>query len=602
MPSHSWWVRLPLLAACLVMAAAAVPVAAAPAGGSRAPAGGSRGASVAAQASPALSPVTFIPAGPGASETVRVVFPPSPGVCPPNQPQPFTASYPGTLEVGREANGNLYLISQLTFSDYLKGIAEVPASWPMAALEAQVVAARTYAISHMDGPTVDGLNYNLCSTDACQVYRGSQVEEGPWGEEWDKAVDATAGQILQYQGRPIDALYFSTSNGHTYSNADVFGGSPLPYLQPVAENDDTGSPESSWSVRMPLTDLAQTLAQAGKWGSGPITSVSQQANSVVIAGPGQSLTMSISSFRNALNNNATCLTPKRYPTPSSAGGNLPQVVPSIWMTLSQQNGAIVMTGRGWGHGVGMVQWGAKGKADRGLSYRDILAYYYGGLKPVTVAEPGSIRVLLATGVQQVTVAPKGSVQEKGGPTGTLTGAVTITGGPSMTIAPAPVMASGGAIAPTLSLTTVTATPAASAGSPAVFSFTLNHPATVGLTYALSGATPTVTSQGSVAPTPLPGGPQSLTWDPSAAGLPPGAYEVALVANDGISQVVSPPLPVTLRAPSPSASPPRSPGQAAGRPSPGTSGPTAPLLVAGGVVVVLLAAGIGGFVLTRRRSP
>src|SRR5439155_9121093 len=197
-------------------------------------------------------------------------------------------------------------------------------------------------------------------------------------------------------------------------------------------------------------------------------------------GVGTSTTMALSSFRNRLNNEGTCLTPKRYPTPASGGGNLPQVVPSVWMTLRQDGGDIVMDGRGWGHGVGMVQWGAKGKADRGLTYRQILSSYYGGLTPVKVPEPGSIRVLLATGVQQVTVAPAGPVRVDGAPAGG--GPVTITGGPTMTIS----SAARGAMAPTLSLSAVTVTATATPGSPAAFSYSLNHAANVGLTYEQAG--------------------------------------------------------------------------------------------------------------------
>ncbi|MGH2718845.1 MAG: SpoIID/LytB domain-containing protein, partial [Actinomycetota bacterium] len=494
----------------------------------------------AASPGPLLSPVTFVPSSTTASETVNEISPQIPGVCPPNQPQPVTASYPGTLEVGREADGSLYLITQMTFTQYLDGIAEVPASWPTAALEAQAVAARTYAISHMNGSTVDGLSYNLCATDQCQVYSGSQVSNGPWGEDWDQAVANTAGQILEYQGQPIDALYFSTSDGQTYSNSTVFGGSPLPYLQPVVESDDTDSPTAHWVVSMPLGDLAQILSLAGAWGTGAVSSVTQQGTNLAISGPGQSKTLSISSFRNDLNNYSTCLTPKRYPTAASSGGRLPQTVPSIWMTVAQQGGNVVMTGRGWGHGVGMVQWGAHGRAELGQSYSQILGYYYGGLKPVTVAEPGSIRVLLATGLQQVTVAPNGPVAEKGGPASTLAAPVTITGGSSMTITPA----AAGAIPSTLTVEGPTVTKTASAGHPTSLGFTLNHSANVGFTYQGGG------DSGSVAAAPFTGGDQLLSWDPAAAGLPPGSYQVALVASDGISQVVTSPATVTLAAPSP----------------------------------------------------
>ena len=78
-----------------------------------------------------------------------------------------------------------------------------------------------------------------------------------------------------------------------------------------------------------------------------------------------------------------CLKPGRYPP-----GSLPVTVPSRWMTMSSGPDAVVATGRGWGHGAGMVQWGAYGKARRGLSASDILAYYYGGLRPDRSPSPG----------------------------------------------------------------------------------------------------------------------------------------------------------------------------------------------------------------------
>jgi hypothetical protein len=218
------------------------------------------------------------------------------------------------------------------------------------------------------------------------------------------------------------------------------------------------------------------------------------------------------------------------------------------MTLHQEGTDVVMTGRGWGHGVGMVQWGAKGKADRGLSYRQILAYYYGGLTPVTVTEPGSIRVLLATGVQQVTVAPTGPVRVDGGPG--VGGPVTITGGSAMTVTgagPAPA-------APPLLLSGVTVTATAMPGKPAGFSFNLNHAANVGITYQQSG----VTATGSVPAVPMAAGDQSLAWDPIAAGLPLGTYDVALVATDGVSKVVSPSFQIVVSTPPPSPSPTPSP--------------------------------------------
>jgi hypothetical protein len=273
------------------------------------------------------------------------------------------------------------------------------------------------------------------------------------------------------------------------------------------------------------------------------------------------------------------------------------------MTLRQDGSAIVMAGRGWGHGVGMVQWGAKGKADRGLDYRQILSYYYGGLTPVQVAEPGSIRVLLATGVQQVTVAPSGPVHVVGGPSEAplkapgspgVAATVTITGGPAMTIAPA----AQSAIAPGLALSGVTVTATATPGKPAGFSFNLNRAANVGISYQQAG----VTATGSVAPVPLPSGDQTLPWDPIGAGLPPGTYDAALVADDGVSRVVSPSFQITVATTAPTPTPTPSPAAAPRSRGVKTKVPAwLPVGVGAVVLVVLLGAG-AGLAVKRRRPP
>jgi hypothetical protein len=249
----------------------------------------------------------------------------------------------------------------------------------------------------------------------------------------------------------------------------------------------------------------------------------------------------------------------------------------------------------------MVQWGAKGKADRGLSYQQILAYYYGGLSPVKVPEPGGIRVLLATGVQQVTVAPSGPVNVVGGPPEAPLkapgspgpGPVTITGGSSMTI----VSAAQNAITPTLALSGVAVTPTAMPGKPAGFSFNLSHAANVGITYQQTG----VTATGSVAPVPLGSGDQTLSWDPFAAGLPPATYDVALVADDGVSRVVSPSFRVTVGSAPPtptSASPAAAPRSKAAK----TRVPPWVPVGIGAVLLVVLALAGAGLAVRRRRPP
>jgi SpoIID/LytB domain protein len=506
----------------------------------------------AARAEEAAGPIRFVPEAADAFVKVDAHFVPNPKVCAARQTPNLHAGYPGTVEVGRRADGRLYLVTELTFDRYLKGIAEVPRDWPGEALKAQVVAARTYAEAHMNPSTAlaKELKFNLCSTDACQVYRGLGVERGAWGEEWSKAVEETSGEILEWEGRPASTFFFSTSNGHTYSNSDVFGGSPLPYLKPVTETDDTASPVRTWTVRMPLTDVAQTLRDAGSWGAAPIDAIKQDGNNVIVSGGGKNTPISLSDFRIRLNNHAVCLTPKRYPTAGANGKMLLQVVPSNWYTVRQEAAAAVMEGAGWGHGVGMVQWGLKGKADRGMTHADMLAFYYGGLHPVKKPEPGAIRIGLAIDIDEMTIEPSSGIRIEGATPPP--GPIHFKSGPAITFE------KGSPIIPVLQLRNPTSTAPSTPGAPATFSFELSSPANIHLKF--KGPTGDATT--SIAPHDR--GPQTLTWD-AAATLPPGTYETTLIANDGVDEVTSPPMTVTVVAPSPLPSPTPFPSKASPKP-------------------------------------
>lgn len=333
---------------------------------------------------------------------VRGAYPPVESDCVrPTQPR-LLARYPGTLSVERSDDGTLALTVTVPFREYLEGIAEVPASWPMATLQAQAIAARSYALATTgwDGQEGEPLDEPICATSACQVYRGIPVEPSLGIERWYRAVRRTEGEVLLYEGRPAETVYFSTSNGQTYSNEDVFGSSPLPYLRPVIERDDGDSPLSRWSVEIAFEDLARFLAAAGEWPRDrAIADVRLSGGTVEVSG-GAVRRMDLSTFRDAVNAWAHCLEPRRYPQ-----GGMPTTIPSRWLSLSSGVGAVTVTGRGWGHGVGMVQWGAFGKARRGLSAEEILAAYYGGFRPEPYPEPGLIDVQVASGLVSLRLVP-----------------------------------------------------------------------------------------------------------------------------------------------------------------------------------------------------
>jgi SpoIID/LytB domain protein len=337
---------------------------------------------------------------PGGSFLVRGRYPHVASRCrDPEQPS-LTARFPGTLVVRRSPDGTLELTLTLAFERYLEGIAEVPPAWPRAALEAQAIAARSYALATTgwSGEQGETLDEPICATTACQVYRGIPVPHDPVHRRWVRAVRRTGGEVLLHQGRPATTVYFSTSNGQTYGNDEVFGSAALPYLRPVAERDDGASSTSRWRTLLPFDDLTRFLREAGIWPRGRAISVARpRGDSLTLRGGVTSRSVALGDLRDAVNQWAPCLEPGRYPDA------LPLTIPSRWMDVSAARGGLVVTGRGWGHGVGMVQWGAYGKARRGFSAADILAYYYGGLRPQRHPEPGLIHVQVASGLRTLRI-------------------------------------------------------------------------------------------------------------------------------------------------------------------------------------------------------
>ena len=152
-------------------------------------------------------------------------------------------AYRGTI-VAQPSSGLLYIINVLPIEDYLRGLGEVPSSWPLEAIRAQIVAARCYALTHM-GST--GL-YDVDDTTQFQVYRGIDSESA----SQNAAVDQTVGQVLMYGGRVIEAFFSASDGGHTANVSDVFGGSlaTYPYLRGVLDPWDIVAPRHTWYTRV----------------------------------------------------------------------------------------------------------------------------------------------------------------------------------------------------------------------------------------------------------------------------------------------------------------------------------------------------------------
>lgn len=172
----------------------------------------------------------------------------------------------GTLDVAA-VGGALQVVNQLSLhGEYLRGIAEVPSSWPAAALQAQVIAARSYARFKFDAGLRPRCGCHLFADTRDQVFAGWAKEAATtYGAKWAAAVDATqpdasTGQMVLANGAVVEAFYFSSSGGHTENNEDGFGGSPVPWLRSVDDHwsllPSVHNPEASWTRTRSQAQLA----------------------------------------------------------------------------------------------------------------------------------------------------------------------------------------------------------------------------------------------------------------------------------------------------------------------------------------------------------
>lgn len=295
----------------------------------------------------------------------------------------------GAIELTRSGAG-ISVVNHVSLDDYLRGISEVPVSWPLEAQKAQAIAARTYALYELGrkvNASYKAAGADICATDACQVYAGLTKERRAGSEAWSAAVDQTKGQVLIYNGAPIAAKYSSSNGGQTVS-----GGQP--YLRATDDPDDRYSPLNRWRATYPLADVARVVGFAPE-----TTSIHRGGDEIIASstdadGNTSEQRMAAADFRSRINNG--------FSTPAG----LPLPVPSVRFDAGVADGVVYIDGRGWGHGIGLSQYGALGKSLRGLKAPDILAAYYAGLRPVAVPNdryPQRVRVALALDRSDATV-------------------------------------------------------------------------------------------------------------------------------------------------------------------------------------------------------
>lgn len=263
-------------------------------------------------------------------------------------------------------------INTLPIEQYLYGVvpAEMPSGWPEEALKAQAIVARTYALYSLGQHSTYG--FDMLATQMNQVYRGYDHETP--NTSW--AVRQTAGQILTYQDQPILAAFFSSSGGFTGNCEDIWK-QPVPYLRAVEDIFDFNEKHYNWSVTMTPAQLAAQFT----FREYPY---SQVLNLEEIARDATGTRVKVMRI--------TGLCPdgqfKQEYVQNADRVRFLIGLKSSMFTMSKEHDAnghlvsVTFNGDGWGHGVGMSQFGAKGKALQGYNHRDILHFYYTNVKLV----------------------------------------------------------------------------------------------------------------------------------------------------------------------------------------------------------------------------
>lgn len=315
--------------------------------------------------------------------------------------------YRGCVQILRTDISDMTVINKVSMEEYLYGVVgrEMSSSWEIEALKAQAVCAKNYAITNYNKFAKYG--FNLCTTTVSQVYGGVSAES----ESVREAVDAVAGKMLMYDGSPAQTYFFATSGGHTADVKNVWGSS-IPYLCGVEDpyEDPKTSGHYTWKAEKSADEIKAILENKGK-DIGDIVNVEVTETDdagyvleIVITGTSGTHTIKKSEARaffgsgiysqnytiTAPEGNSVCIigatgkTTKSVPTLVSVTGKLNTNLcilgaNGVKTTVKGGgNGNYVFNGKGYGHGIGMSQNGARGMAKLGYTYDQILTHYYPG--------------------------------------------------------------------------------------------------------------------------------------------------------------------------------------------------------------------------------
>ena len=264
-------------------------------------------------------------------------------------------------------------IEEVNLEDYICGVVsnEMPANFEKEALKAQAVTARTYLASKKLNRCTLHEGIDICDSTHCQVYTSKEKRLEKWGadyanEYWNKikeAVDETSGQVLSYEGELVlYPQFFSTSSGQTENSEDVYLGE-IPYLRSVASTGEESAPKYTSDKTLKISDFVYLLNSNFTNLNVTVENIKNNFNIKSSSAAGGVIKLNINNveirgvdFRKALSLNSTNF------------------------TYEFNGDYITFHCKGYGHGVGMSQWGANAMAKDGSNYEEILKHYYTGVE------------------------------------------------------------------------------------------------------------------------------------------------------------------------------------------------------------------------------
>ena len=269
-------------------------------------------------------------------------------------------AYKGRLDVIANGNDRLTLVNTLPLDEYIMGVVpkETFPAWPQAALRAQAVAARTFAVAHIQNGV--GKDYDIVSP-AHQLYGGASAET----PATTKAVLDTQGEILTYNGKILETFFYTCCGGRTEEARNVFP-TIKEYPRAVVSPYCKGTKHYSWRYSVALRNASQKFSKAGKSLNGDIVYVkvlerfkSGRVAKIKFSSRKKSVVLTGEELRKILGYNN---------------------IMSTLFKVRIRNGRLQFVGKGWGHGVGLCQWCSKVMADKGFDYEEILMHFYPGAK------------------------------------------------------------------------------------------------------------------------------------------------------------------------------------------------------------------------------